>query len=194
MAASTLLAEPRSAGSDETWTTLVAKFPSEDHTAVSTAAVAAAAVLASATEAEDGNAPPWRPDNEHTSEVLFDVNSSCSALSCPSNDGQPFAHLQSVIHADIGREEFGRGMTVFWRRIVDEPDEFPAEIWQLFLQLGLTAPGEKCPPVCVGMTWRRLITAGAMRQWRPRLDEVNREVRQFGVAVPGGVEHVGLRA
>ncbi|CAN0455478.1 unnamed protein product [Laminaria digitata] len=28
----------------------------------------------------------------------------------------------------------------------------------------------------------------------PRLEEVNREVRQFGVAVPGGVEHVGLRA
>ncbi|CAN0312017.1 unnamed protein product, partial [Laminaria digitata] len=43
------------------------------------------------------------------------------------------------------------------------------------------------------MTWRRLITAGAMRQWRPRLTEVNREVRQFGVAVPGGVKHVGLR-
>ena len=44
------------------------------------------------------------------------------------------------------------------------------------------------------MTWRRLITAGAMRQWRPRLEEVNREVRQFGVTVPGGVEHVSLRA
>ena len=44
------------------------------------------------------------------------------------------------------------------------------------------------------MTWRRLITAGAVRQWRPRLEEVNREVGQFGVAVPGGVERVGLRA
>ena len=31
-----------------------------------------------------------------------------------------------------------------------------------------------------------------MREWRPRLEEVNREVRQFGVAVPGGVEHLGL--
>ena len=41
---------------------------------------------------------------------------------------------------------------------------------------------------------KRLITAGAMRQWRPRLEEVNREVRQFGVALPGGVEHVGLGA
>ena len=33
-----------------------------------------------------------------------------------------------------------------------------------------------------------------MRQRRPRLEEVNREVRQFGVAVPGGVEHGSLRA
>ena len=85
-------------------------------------------------------------------------------------------------------------MTAFWRRIVDEPDAFPVEFWQLFLQSSLTALGEKCRPVCVGMTWRRLITARAMRQWRPRLEEVNREVRQFKVAVPGGVELVGLRA
>ena len=33
-----------------------------------------------------------------------------------------------------------------------------------------------------------------MRQWRRRLKEVNREVSQFGVAVPGGVEHIRLRA
>ncbi|CAM9898720.1 unnamed protein product [Laminaria digitata] len=46
----------------------------------------------------------------------------------------------------------------------------------------------------MGMTWRRLIIAGAMRQWRPRLEEVNRDVRLFGVAVPGGVEHASLRA
>ncbi|CAN0497252.1 unnamed protein product [Laminaria digitata] len=85
-------------------------------------------------------------------------------------------------------------MTAFWRTIVDEPDAFPPECWQLFLQSSLTALGEKCRPICVGMTWRRLIAAGAMRKWRPRLEEVNREVRQFGVAVPGGVEHVGLRA
>ena len=46
----------------------------------------------------------------------------------------------------------------------------------------------------MGMTWGRLITAGAMRQWWSRLEDIDREVRQFGVAVPGGVEHVGLRA
>ena len=152
------------------------------------------AVLASATEAEDGNAPPWRPTNAYTSEVLFDVISSRSALSGPGNDDPRFVHLQFIIHTDIGREEFGRGMTAFWRRIVDEPDAFPPEFWQLFLQSSLTALGEKCRLVCVGITWRRLITAGAMRQWRPRLEEVSREVRQFVGAVPGEVEHVGLRA
>ena len=85
-------------------------------------------------------------------------------------------------------------MTAFWRRIVDKPDAFPPEFWQLFLQSSLAALGGKCRPFCVGMTWRMLITAGVMQQWRPRLEEANLEVRQFEVAVPGGVEHVSLRA
>ena len=42
MVASNLLAEPRSAGNKKMRNTLVAKFPSEDHTVVSAAAVAAA--------------------------------------------------------------------------------------------------------------------------------------------------------
>ena len=33
-----------------------------------------------------------------------------------------------------------------------------------------------------------------MRQWRPRLEEINREARQFGVGVRGGLEQVALRA
>lgn len=31
-------------------------------------------------------------------------------------------------------------------------------------------------------------------QWWPRLEGFNREARWFGVAVPGGVDHVGMRA
>ena len=138
--------------------------------------------------------PPWRPDDRYASEVLFDVISSRSALSGAGNDGQMFAHLQSIIHTDIGRKEFGRGMTASWRRIVDEPYAFPPEFWQLFLRSSLTALGGKCRPVGVRMTWRKLIAAGSMRQWRSRLEEVNREVRQFEVAVPGGVDPVSLRA
>ena len=40
----------------------------------------------------------------------------------------------------------------------------------------------------------RLITGGTMRQWWPWLEEVNREVGPFGVALSGGVEQVRLRA
>ena len=50
-------------------------------------AEAAAAVLASATDVEDGYSPPWRPHDEYASKVLFDVISSRSALSGPGNDG-----------------------------------------------------------------------------------------------------------
>ena len=126
--------------------------------------------------------------------MLFDVINSRLVLSGPGNDGQRFAHVQPIIHTDIRREEFGRGTTAFWRRPVDEPDAFPPEFWQLFLKSSLTALGGKCRLVGIGMTWGRLIIAGAMRQCRPRLEEVNGEVRQFGVAAPGGLEHVGLRA
>ena len=87
------------------------------------AAAAAAAVLASAIDVEEGNAPPWRPDDEYASGVFFDAIHSRSALSVSGNYGQRFAHLQPITHNDIGREEFGRG-TTFWRRIVDEPDVF----------------------------------------------------------------------
>ena len=108
MVARNLLEEPRSAGNKETWNTLVAKFTPEHHAAV--CAVAAAAALTSVIEVEDGNDPPWRPDNEYPSEVLFDVISSRSALSGPGNDGQRFSHLQSIIYTDIGREEFERAI------------------------------------------------------------------------------------
>ena len=33
-------------------------------------------------------------------------------------------------------------MTAFWRRIVDEPDAFSPEFWQLLLQPSLTAFGK----------------------------------------------------
>ena len=102
MAARNLLAEPRSAGTEETWSTLVAKFPPEDHAAVS--AAAAAAVLASATEVEYVNAPPWRPDDEYASEVLFAVISSRSPLSGPGNDGQRFAHSSTIHHSRRHRQ------------------------------------------------------------------------------------------
>ena len=97
------------------------------------------------------------------------MSSAHAELSGPGSDGQRFANLQSIIHTDIERKAFGRGMTAFWRKLVDEPDAFPPEFWQLFLQSSLTALGEKCRSVCVDMTWRSLITAGAMRRWRPRL-------------------------
>lgn len=84
-------------------------------------------MLASVTEVEEGNYPLWRSDDECASQVLIGAISPPSALSAPGNDDQRFAHLLSIIHNDIGREEFGRGMTVFRRRIVDELDAFTPE-------------------------------------------------------------------
>ena len=93
VAARNLLVELRSEGNEETWNTLVSKFPPEDHAAVSAAATTAA-VLASATEMEDGNAPPWRPDDEYASEELFEAISSRIAL--PGPHGERTARCPSL--------------------------------------------------------------------------------------------------
>ncbi|CAB1115520.1 unnamed protein product [Ectocarpus sp. CCAP 1310/34] len=44
------------------------------------------------------------------------------------------------------------------------------------------------------MTWRRLIAAGTVREWKPKLEEIFREADQFGAAVVGGVEQVAMDA
>ena len=121
------------------------------------------------------------------------VINSPNALSGARSDGLRFSHLQSIIRTGFGREKFGTGIEAFWWRIIDHPSAFPPEFWQLFLQSNLIAFGEKCRPVSVGMTWRRLHAAGTMRQWRPRLEEINREARQIGGGVRGRVEQAALR-
>lgn len=70
MAAPNRLAELPSARNEEAWNTLVVKFLSEDHAAVS---ATAALVMTSSTDVEDGNPPPCHPDDAYATEVLFDV-------------------------------------------------------------------------------------------------------------------------
>ena len=60
----------------------------------------------------------------------------------------------------VRARKIGAGIGAFWRRIIDDLKAFPPESWQLFFQSNLTGLGKKCRPVCVGMTWRRLIPAG----------------------------------
>ena len=186
------LAEPRAPGNETTWTIVEAKFPEEDRTSVQ--AAAAAARVASVTEPEEGSGPTWRPEGEFNPQVAFEVIYSHNILSGAESDGLRFSHLQPIIRTKFGQEYFGAGIEAFSRRMVNEPDAFPPEFWELFLQSNFTALGGKCRPVCVGMTWRRLIAAGTMTEWRPRMEELNLEARQYGVGVSGGVEPVALRA
>lgn len=82
-------------------------------------------MLPSATEREEGSALAWHPGDEYTSQVLFDIIGSRSAVSGLGNDGRRFEHLQFAIHTNIGRKEVGKGMTAFWWRVVDNPNAFP---------------------------------------------------------------------
>ena len=113
----------------------------------------------------------------------LEVIHSRNALSDAGSNVLHFSHSQPIIMTGYGREKFGADI---WRRIIDDPGAFPPECWQLFLSSNLTALGGKGRPVCVGMTWSLPLAAGTMRQWRMRLEEVNRKARQFGAQVQGG--------
>lgn len=126
--------------------------------------------------------------------MLIGVINTRSSNFVAGNDGRRFSHLKSVINATIGREEFTSAMSSLWRRLINSPNTLPPEFWILWKQSSLIALGEKCRPVCIGMTWRRLIAAGTVREWKPKLEEILWEVNQFGVAVPGGVERVAMEA
>ena len=145
-----------------------AKLSEEDRNSVQ--AATAAASVASVTEPEEGSDPTWRPEGEFNPQVAFEVINSCNALSGAGSDSLRFLPLQSIIRTQFGQEHFGAGIETFWRRMVDEPDVFPPEFCELFLQSNLMALGGKCRPVCVGMTWRRLIAARTLREWKPRME------------------------
>ena len=51
----------------------------------------------------------------------------------------------------FGQQHFDTGIEAFGRRIVGEPDAFPPNFLEIFLQSNLTAPGGGCRPVCVRM-------------------------------------------
>lgn len=81
--------------------------------------------------------------------MVFQAVNSRSALSRAGNNGQGFAHIRSIIRAQVDREAFWAGIGSFWRISIDDPDAFPPEVLRLFLQSSLTALGEKCRAVCV---------------------------------------------
>ena len=126
--------------------------------------------------------------------MLLAVFESRSSNSGAGKDGQRFSHLKSIVNTRIGQEKLSEASSSLWRKLVDDPNAFPPEFWTLWKQSSLIALGEKCRPVCIGVTWRRLFAAGIVREWKPKLEEVFREADQFGVAVAGGVERVAMEA
>ena len=121
------------------------KVPEENQACVSEAA--AAAVAASSSDQEEGSVPNWRPEEEFDLEVALEVINFRNELPGAGSDGLHFAHLQSIIGTGFGSEKFEAGIEAFWRRIIDDPNAFQPQFWQLLLQSNLAILGEKCPPV-----------------------------------------------
>ena len=194
-AARTLLAEARAPATAETFEHVRAKFGDEDPDTVAAAAAAAVAESRDALACGgDGGDAEEQPVEDLDPQILLDVIRGRSALSAAGNDGLRFSHLQRVVGTEVGKNEFPAAIHGLWRRIMEDSDAVPSEFWALFLQANLTALGPKCRPICVGSTMRRMLSAGAARQYRDRIARINVSEGQFGVGVAGGVERVALRA
>lgn len=100
-----------------------------------------------------------------------------NALSAVGNNWLRFSHRQSILSTTEGMEGFRPAIGAFWDRIMEHTDAFPSEFWELYLQSTLTALGEKCRLVCVGLTMRRMLAATAVRQRRPKLEGVDSSER-----------------
>ena len=127
-----------------------AKFLEGDLICVSKAA--AAAVAENSSDTAEGSGPNCRPEEEFDPQVALKVLNPRNALSGAGSDGLRFSRLQSTIRPGFGREKIGAGIEAFWERITDNSNVFPPEFRQLFLHPNFTALGEKCRPVCMGMT------------------------------------------
>ena len=167
-------------------------FPEEGQTCVSGAVVAAAA--ASSSDPEDGSGPNWRRREEFVPQVALEVISFSQRVIRRGKRRPTFFTLAANNQGWLRAQKLELALKFIWRKVIDDPNAFPPESWQLFLPSNLIALGEKRHPVCVGMTWRRLLAAGTMPQWRRRLEETNREASQLELEYGGGVEQVALRA
>ena len=157
VAARNRLVEPRSARKEGTWNILVAKLPSEDHATVSAGAVDAE--LARATEGEDANASPWRPDDEYDPRCSSTSSAPAEPFQAPEttvNDLLTFNPSSTPTsgrrlrkgHANLLAENGRRTRRVPARVLADLLAVEPHRIRGKVL-------------ICMGMTWRRLIIAEA---------------------------------
>lgn len=129
------LAEPHTAGTEQTWNTQVVMFSSESY---ETTSAAAAAVLASVPDVEDGYPPAWCMLTTTPSRLFLTTSAPTVPFRTPGtmvND----VHLQFITHTDIWREGFGRGTIAIWQRTVGGPGAFLSGFRPLFFRSNFAA-------------------------------------------------------
>ena len=145
------------------------------------------------------------PTAAHTYSKLdevFTVKSIRSAIMSTDTGVSPglsslrMSHLQLMVRRGDSYqvERILSHLTWLARTVFDEPDTLPEPFWDLFRAARLSAVGSKARPIACGDTLRRLfcrVFAAANKQRFARMFE---PVGQFGVAVPGGVDKLGLMA
>lgn len=153
-------------------------------------AAAEAALAACANALTTDREACWRRENAFDPDLVSAVLKSRSALLGAGHIDICFSRLQCVVNTAVGKYKCGAVIEAFWRRIMKGPDVLPCNLWDMFLQVSLTTLRKQCRPICLGSTMQRLLAAGAVREWPPKLQHADPSERQGTWA---GVGHVGLR-
>lgn len=121
---------------------------------------------------------------------------SCNVTSAPGLSGLSVSHLVTVLRKaspdvvnDILDELVWLGKVVF-----DSPATLPPAFWSFFRAARLTAVGPKARPIACGDTLRRLLCRLYAKSKAADFAALLEPVGQYGVAVPAGVERLGLTA
>lgn len=114
----------------------------------------------------------------------------------PGLSGLRASHLQTMIkHADTEvTRRFLSHLAWLGRTTFADPDSLPDAFWRFFRAARLSAVGVKARPIACGDTLRRLFCRIYTAANAPRFSALLEPVGQFGVAVSGGVDKVGLTA
>ena len=184
-AATLLTSTPAPPRSKETLAILRAKHPSEDATDIADAKAEATALL-------QNPDPGWNPipaaDDTFAAESVIATIKRGNPQSAPGPSGLRYIHLQLSMSPALADTLSAFSQLVF------EGTLLPESFWIFHTSSNLSALGDKARPVACGDLLRRVIGGTFCRQHGSALAERFQALGQYGVAAPGGVEAMALRA
>ena len=189
--------DPQAARDKQTLDKLKLKHPvgpSAESLAVAAAQGATVAAAKLAVPTASATYSKW--DEVFTVESVRSTIMGTDAGVSPGLSSLRMLHLQMIIRCadSYYSERILSHLAWLARTVFSDPDSLCDPFWDLFRAARLSAVGSKARPIACGDTLRRLFSRVYAAANRDRFAQLFEPVGQFGVAVSGGVDKLGLMA